>query len=98
MKHQYVVTFVKRTSLLDYMQANSEKCSDMRSHYAKERDVRLIVLVRHEGGRSFCTIRCPINPLPVKGEFEVPRITALYHFLEANGWHKFDAFSANLLK
>lgn len=104
MKHQYVVTYLKRTNLLDYMRANHGACDDrklhkeMHNHYAKERDVRLILLVRHEVGKCFCTIKCPINPLPVKGEFEVPTINVLHHFLAANGWVKSEAFSAKLFE
>ena len=48
MKHQYVVTYTKRTNLLDYMHGNRGNCAvmsfcredDAKQHYAKERDVR----------------------------------------------------------
>jgi len=106
MKHQYVVTYTKRTNLLDYMRGNYDDCADkhfhreeaMRNYYAKERNVRLVLLVRHEDGKCFCTIKCPINPLPVKGEFEVPSINVLHRFLVANGWVKSEAFSAKLFE
>ena len=106
MNHQYVVTYIKRTNLLDYMRSNHDDCAEqynynaerMKQYYAEERDVRLILLVRHEDGRTLCKIKCPINPLPVKGEFEVPTMGALHYFLEVNGWHKSGVLSANLLK
>lgn len=105
MKHNYVVTFTKRTNLLEYM-ARDSYCGDkfnhnterMQNYYAKERDVRLVLLARHENGRAFCTIKCPINPLPVKGEFEVPNMAVLYRFLEREGWTKVDFLSAQLFE
>lgn len=107
MKYQIVMTFIKRTNLLDFFDHNTDECVSLsghnpachagrmaaREHYAKERDVRLILLVRYEGKRTFCAIKCPINPLPVTGEFEVPNINALQHFLKNDGWKKHESLN-----
>ena len=105
MKHQYVVTYIKRTNLLDYMRGNEDTCADQircesarNAYYSKERDVRLILLIRYENGNAFCTIKCPINPLPVKGEFQVPSMHALNTFLVNHGWTKSDAFSSRMFE
>ena len=56
--------------------------------YAKERDIELILLSRMENGKVFCKIKCPVNPLPIKGEFEVPGFGVIQSWLYANGWEK----------
>ena len=55
----------------------------MKARYEREIDVQLIVLLRWDEvpnsrtahmtarQRCMCRIKCPINPLPIKGEFEV---------------------------
>lgn len=60
--------------------------NQLRQSYAKARTVELILLYRFEGARTFCRIRCPINPLPIKGEFEVPSLAVVSKYLQANGW------------
>lgn len=98
MKYQYVVTFVKRTNLTEYLVHHNElsraPSDKMRERYAKERPVRLIMSVRHDNNRTFCRINCPINPLPVKGEFEVPNMAVIQRFLEREGWHKVEVIPA----
>ena len=65
-------------------------------YYAQERDVQLILLVRHETVRDdygdnvakcYCKIKCPINPLPIKGEFEAVTAAAVGNLLKSLGWH-----------
>ena len=65
---------------------SGEEHSRMREYYARERDIQLIAMFRFEQGKTFCKIKCPVNPLPVKGEFEVPSVNALDRFLKGNGW------------
>lgn len=99
MKYQLVMTFIKRTNLLDFFDHNPADNLEHREHYAKERDVRLILMVRIDGQRTFCKIKCPINPLPVTGEFEVPNMGAIQHFLKSNGWKKHESLNiAYLMK
>lgn len=97
MKYQHIITFIKRTSLTEY----GKHCGDISfdheareavdRYYAKERDVTLQLMYRFEQDymghvHAFCKIKCPINPLPVKGEFETPNIAVLKRFLVAAGW------------
>jgi hypothetical protein len=93
MKYQLVMTFIKRTNLLDFFDHNPADNLERREYYAHERDVRLILMVRMDGPRTFCKIKCPINPLPVTGEFEVPNINALQHFLKQAGWKKHESLN-----
>lgn len=67
-------------------------------YYGEEREIQLIACLRWENfpvstskgikqmPKCFCKIKCPVNPLPVKGEFELPSVNALYLFLKADGW------------
>lgn len=107
MKYQVVMTYIKRTNLLDFFDHNVEECMSLHGHnpvfeaaqekvrkiYEAERNVRLILMVRYDGARTFCKIKCPINPLPVTGEFEVPNIGALNNFLRNNGWTKHESLN-----
>ena len=97
MKYTHVVTFVKHTNLIEYGKHCGFECfshsanEQLAEHYTKERDVTLNVFYRLEqdfNGRVhiLCNIKCPINPLPVKGEFEVPTLAVLKRFLISAGW------------
>lgn len=92
-KYTCAIIFTKRTNLSAYCNDKVySKCGSdtnfeaMRKYYAKERDVQLILLTRYEKGKLMCRIKCPINPLPVKGEFEAPSLTSVEAFLYSNGW------------
>ena len=94
-KYSVVFMFTKKANLLDYFSdvkvnmrcASKEEYNRMREYYAKEREVQLICMFRWEQGKCFCRIKCPINPLPIKGEFETPGTTTpVVDFLKANGW------------
>lgn len=75
--------------------SNVEKAKEM---YGREREIQLIARLRWEEfpvstrkgivqiPKCFCEIKCPVNPLPVKGEFELPSVECLRSFLKANGW------------
>ena len=93
-KYSCAVIFTKRTNLSAYCNAKLyEKCvSDtqfetMRKYYARERDVQLILLTRYKKGKLMCRIKCPVNPIPVKGEFEAPSFSVIQTFLLSNGWN-----------
>ncbi|MBQ3017398.1 MAG: hypothetical protein IJD89_00480 [Clostridia bacterium] len=110
MEYNVVKIFTKRTNLSDWFYANhdlsearfstNERYENLKRSYQKERDVRLILLVRYENDtlRTFCKIHCPINPLPVKGEFEVPNLGVICRYLVNNGWTMCDTIPANLLE
>ena len=110
MEYCTVKIFTKRTNMRAWFLANvcptlrPEHYAQMERHYDKERDVRLILLVRYEREplkntmRTICKIHCPVNPLPVKGEFEVPTFGVIKRYLNDNGWTEREHIPANLLK
>lgn len=75
--------------------ANVKKAKE---YYGQERNIQLVASVRWEEfpvstrkgivqmPKCFCRIKCPVNPIPVKGEFELPSMESLLTFLKANGW------------
>lgn len=92
-KYHSALIFTKRTNMSEYCTgkvtqrvASNEAFNRMCEYYAKEREVQLIAMFRWENGKCFCKIKCPINPLPVKGEFETPSYGAITRFLANNGW------------
>lgn len=111
-KYHQAYIYTKRTNLLDYFHGNVDMFSPsfggqmenspaykaQEKYYSHEREVRLILLVRFEGTKVFCRIKCPINPLPVCGEFEAPSSTAIGKFLDKNGWTFKEKFSAKLFE
>lgn len=92
------IVFTKRGNLSKWFDINgykyaqganmeySDRYQKMRAVYATEREIQLILLVRYEEGKLICRIKCPINPLPIKGEFEAPTVGAVSHTLETMGW------------
>lgn len=92
-KYTQAIIFTKRTSMSEYCTGkvtqhvtSTEAFNRMCEYYANEREVQLIALFRWEGRKCFCKIKCPINPLPVKGEFETPSEGVVGSFLHKNGW------------
>lgn len=99
-KYTLAYTYVKKGNLLEFLSTDKvcyEKfggnpSEQAKTHYAQEREIQLIALFRFELGdrnhapKTFCRIKCPVNPLPIKGEFEVPCVSALENFLEGEGW------------
>ena len=92
-KYTCATIFSKLTNLSAYCNNKVyEKCGSdtqfeaLRKHYAREREIELILMTRYESGKLMCKIKCPINPLPVKGEFEVPSYGVIEHYLRSNGW------------
>lgn len=58
----------------------------MKEYYAREREIQLVLLVRHEEGKCICRIKCPINPLPIKGEFQCISASEMTKLLTSMGW------------
>ena len=84
MKYQKAYIYTKRTNLTDYYFHSKKPC--ICGEYTADHDIQLIVLTRQtDDGTLICRIKCPINPLPVKGEFEVVWY-ALAGFLHKDGW------------
>ena len=79
-------------------------------YYSEEREIQLIARVRWEDfpvstrkgivqvAKCFCSIKCPVNPLPVNGEFELPSLESLRAFLKADGWTLKQDVSAGLFE
>ena len=106
MKYKFVRTFVKHTNLTEFGKHCGIDCLSpaaneaMQKRYAKERDVTMRVFYRFEPDeahpghiRIMCKIKCPINPIPVRGEFETPNMAVLKRFLLAAGWVEHDCMN-----
>lgn len=103
-KYDHVTIFTKKGNLIPFMNSSRsllfDPCSERgREYYGKERDIQLVLATRwgHDSAgrktRLMCKISCPVNPLPVKGEFEAPSRNAIEQFLYAQGWTKKEAMS-----
>lgn len=99
--------FSKVTNLLKYLSSNyqrygtsgnPEDAERIREWYAREREVQLILLVRHEEGKCICRIKCPINPLPLKGEFVVTNAADVSRLLIDLGWSFKDKLNLAMFK
>ena len=101
MDRKIIVTFVKRTNLMEFCKTekyHESEFSAPEQYYTHEQDVRLVVTERiTEDHRIFCRINCPINPLPVKGEFEIPNWSALKRFLTSQGWKQHEVINSRFL-
>ncbi len=99
-KYPIVIIYTKKGDLLPYFNhklasalrdSGSMGYERIRTTYAKERDIQLIAMFRWEtdgqyGQKYFCKIKCPVNPLPIKGEFECPTIRTVDSWLKNAGW------------
>lgn len=65
---------------------DAQEAARIRAEYATEREIQLILLVRHEEGKCICRIKCPINPLPIKGEFQCVSTSEMTRLLSSMGW------------
>ena len=99
--------FSKVTNLLKYLSSNyqrygtsgnPEDAERIREWYAREREVQLILLVRHEEGKCICRIKCPVNPLPLKGEFVVTNAGDVSRLLIDLGWSFKDKLNLAMFK
>lgn len=92
-KYSVVYLYTKRTSMRDYctdkvlMPHQPEVRKRMAEMYNREREVELLAMFRWEGDKCYCKIKCPINPMPVKGEFQAPSPRSVFIFLSDNGWN-----------
>lgn len=107
MTYSNAMIFIKHTDLMPYFNANQEKLGynprlpshqRMKERYERKRDVSLILQIRYEDNHMMCRIKCPINPLPIKGEFKVCHIGALVAFLEKEGWAAKGCYSSFMFK
>jgi len=111
MKYGSAIIFTKNGNLLPWLYAKADKreltvTERMKELYGKEKEIQLVLLIREEAEaaltngkrRLICRIKCPINPLPIRGEFEVPSISAITSFLNANGWKKKETIWANMFR
>lgn len=89
------IIYTKHTNLMPWLQSNytkfgthdtTEQAQRIREMYSKDREVQLILLVRHEDGKCICRIKCPINPLPIKGEFQCVSTGEMSKLLKSMGW------------
>lgn len=94
-KYTTVTIFTKKGNLLPYMRCANDinsSSSSAQAYYGKEREIQLALATRYErttkGTKLMCKISCPVNPLPVKGEFEAPSYGAVCRFLTEQGWTK----------
>lgn len=87
-----IVQFKRHTNLLPYYdtQVATGRCVDteaMRSYYAKERDVTLMLIFgRTVDGTQVAKIKCPINPLPIIGEFSYTNPQGMIDLIKGFGW------------
>lgn len=96
MQYSRALIFSKHTDLLPYFYSiyngkdiSQEQYDKWKARYEAERNVQLILLVRYEGKKMICRIKCPVNPMPVRGEFEASNMHSLFDFLRQQGWvHK----------
>lgn len=82
---------------------NSIAYENGKKYYGRLREVQLILLVRYDNGKdgkchTYCKIKCPINPLPIRGEFEVVSLTQIIKYLEGEGWNYKYKLPISLLK
>lgn len=90
--YQYALIFTKRDNLSKWFNANCSKfivdgnLEYSRRRYAQERDIKLTLLVRYDDNKCICRIKCPINPLPVRGEFNAVSEHEVRKFLTSLGW------------
>ena len=89
------IIYTKHTNLMPWLQSRyemfgthgtTEQAQRIHEMYSKDRDVQLILLVRHEEGKCICRIKCPINPLPIKGEFQCVSTSKMTWLLASMGW------------
>lgn len=65
---------------------DAQEAARIRAEYATEREIQLILLIRNEENKCICRIKCPINPLPIKGEFQCVSTSEMTRLLSSMGW------------
>lgn len=94
--YEMAIVYTKHTNLLPWLdgQYDTPKNPSALEYYSRNREVLLILLVRHEDvriganikHRLICHIKCPINPLPIRGEFECVSTSEMTKLLTSMGW------------
>lgn len=80
------LVFTKKGNLRPFYESKLMKASPW---VLAEREIQCVVLYRLDNGNLRCLIKCPINPLPVKGEFTAPSLNVVKRWFLDNGWtHK----------
>lgn len=92
MQYSKILVFHKHTNLLPYFYSKyngkditEERYLEIKRRYTDYRDVQLFLLVRYDDNKTICRIKCPINPMPVKGEFEAVSIASIFDFFASAG-------------
>lgn len=94
-KYTTVTIFTKNGNLFEYAHHARNPQLDPgteagKRYYGHEREIQLVLATRDErtpkGTKLMCKISCPVNPLPVKGEFEAPSYGVIYEWLLSHGW------------
>lgn len=82
------IIYTKHTNLMPWYngRCDAPRNPTAREYYSKDREVQLILLVRHEDNKCICRIKCPINPLPIKGEFQCVSTGEMSKLLKSMGW------------
>ena len=82
------IIYTKHTNLMPWYngRCDAPRNPTAREYYSKDREVQLILLVRHEDGKCICRIKCPINPLPIKGDFQCVSTGEMSKLLKSMGW------------
>ena len=99
MKYSKAITFIKRDNLLQWLHHNHHTpiTPSTVAMYSRERNIQLILWVRYDKGDTYCKISCPINPLPIKGEFKVVSESLLCKLLQDNGWVPINSLPLTLM-
>lgn len=80
------LVFTKKGNLKSFYESKLMKASPW---VLAEREIQCVVLYRRDNEDLRCLIKCPINPLPVKGEFTAPSLNVVKRWFFNNGWtHK----------
>lgn len=106
--YTYAIIFTKRTDLMSWFNGKYPYVSEdynksvgfrqFKKDCARVRDVQLILLVRYEPGHTYCKIKCPVNPLPFRGEFEPVSLKHITKLLQNEGWEIKTELPISLLK
>lgn len=95
-EYHTAIIYTKEDNLLDWYYSKANTGSQ--GYYAEEREIQLILLIRHEDDKCICRIKCPINPLPIKGEFEAVSSAEVGQLLRKLGWTFKEKFDLSLFK
>lgn len=102
MRTTSTILFEKEANLLPFYetQVNRGRWNESpaaRCGYSRNRTVTLVLAFGiNEKGVPVANIRCPINPLPVKGWFEYASRSVLLEFLTGQGWRRSSVHQSTL--